>query len=188
VIKVLVNDYYKQLFAWEQIQCTWQQTEVTFPLLEHDHIIKLGAPIQNEEVKRAMFSMNPWKAPGPDGFPAGFFQKSWEVVGSNVCDFVKEVWRNPSHIATVNQTDICLIPKVQQPEFVNQFRPISLCNTIYKVVSKVIVERLKVCIPLIISPFQTGFVPGRNIHENIVVAQEMIHSMLKMKGHKGYFY
>jgi hypothetical protein len=80
----------------------------------------------------------------------------------------------------VNQTDICLIPKVPQPEFVNQFRPISLCNTIYKVVSKVIVERLKELVPIIVSLFQTGFVPRRNIHENIVVAQEMTHSMTKM--------
>lgn len=87
----------------------------------------------------------------------------------------------------VNQTDICLIPKVRQPEFVNQFRPISLCDTIYKVVSKVIVERLKSCIPKLVSPYQTGFVPGRNIHENIIVAKEMVHTMHKMKGKRGYF-
>jgi hypothetical protein len=93
---------------------------------------------------------------------------------------VRDVWRNPSHIVSVNQTDICLIPKVPQPEFVNQFLPISLCNTIYKVVSKVIVERLKELVPIIVSLFQTGFVPRRNIHKNIVVAQEMTHSMTKM--------
>jgi hypothetical protein len=93
---------------------------------------------------------------------------------------VRDVWRNPSHIVSVNQTGICLIHKVPQPEFVNQFRPISLCNTIYKVVSKVIVERLKELVPIIVSLFQTGFVPRRNIHENIVVAQEMTHSMTKM--------
>jgi hypothetical protein len=87
----------------------------------------------------------------------------------------------------VNQTDICLIPKTTNPEFINQFRPISLCNTIYKVVSKVMLERLKEYIPMIVSPYQAGFVPGRSIHENIVVAQEMIHSMHNMKGKKAYF-
>jgi hypothetical protein len=113
--------------------------------------------------------MKPWKAPGPDGFPAGFFQKSWSIVGASVYDFVVKVWSNPSAIATVNQTDICLIPKIARPEFVNQFRPISLCNTIYKVVSKIMVERLKDYIPKLVSPFQAGFVPGRNIHENILL-------------------
>jgi hypothetical protein len=131
--------------------------------------------------------MNPWKAPGPDGFPAGFYQKSWEVVGSTVCEFVRKIWLTPSDIAEVNQTDICLIPKIHQPEYIKQFRPISLCNTNYKIVSKVVVERLKDCIEKLISPFQTGFVPGRNIHENVIVAKEMIHSMHKMKGKKGVF-
>ncbi|MCH81151.1 putative non-LTR retroelement reverse transcriptase, partial [Trifolium medium] len=131
--------------------------------------------------------MSPWKAPGPDGFPAGFYQKSWGIVGKSVCDFVKKVWNEPSVIASVNQTDICLIPKVDHPESVSQFRPISLCNAIYKVVSKVMVERLKVHIPKLVSPFQTDFVSGQNIHENIIIAQEMIHSMGKTKGRKGYF-
>ncbi|WJX55356.1 Protein DETOXIFICATION 41 [Trifolium repens] len=131
--------------------------------------------------------MNPWKAPGPDGFQAGFYQQSWDIVGPSVCDFVQKVWRMPSTIAMVNQTDICLIPKVDHPELVTQFRPISLCNTIYKIVSKVIVARLKNYIPKLVSPFQTGFVPGRNIHENIVVTKEMVHSMHMAKGRKGFF-
>ncbi|PNX73217.1 ribonuclease H [Trifolium pratense] len=186
-LQEMVNDFYKILFSNNNIACDWSQSEITYPMLERNYMDRLNAPINNEEVKCAIFSMKPWKAPGPDGFPAGFYQKSWEVVKEKVCDFVKEVWRNPSAISTVNQTDICLIPKISQPEYVNQFRPISLCNSIYKVVSKVVVARLKECIPIIVSPFQTGFVPGRNIHENIVVAKEMMHSMERMKGNKGYF-
>jgi hypothetical protein len=69
----------------------------------------------------------------------------------------------------------------------NEHQYISLCNTLYKIVSKVVVNRLKESIPVIVSPFQTGFVPGRSIHENIVVAQEIVHSMNKMTGKKGYF-
>jgi hypothetical protein len=76
-------------------------------------------------------------------------------------------------LESTNCTDICLIPKVAQPEFVNQFQPISLCISLYKVVSKVVVNRLKDLIHVIVSPYQTGYVSERSIHENIVVAQEL---------------
>jgi hypothetical protein len=169
-IRSMANDFYQKLFSRNQILYDWYQTDVTYPKLSNEVLQKLNASIVNDEVRRAVFKMNPWKAPGPDGFPAGFFQKSWNIVGQHVCEFVREVWSNPSKVFEVNQTDICLIPKIQHPEYISQFRPISLCNTIYKVVSKVLVERLKECIPFVISPYQTGFVPGRNIHENIIVA------------------
>jgi hypothetical protein len=176
-----------KLYTEDQLTRTWHQTAITYPALDSAVKDKIDAPVNEEEVKNAVFNIHPWKAPGPDGFPAGFYQKSWDIVSSNVYRFVDNVWKNPSSIADVNQTDICLIPKVVKPEYIHQFRPISLCNTNYKIVTKVIVERLKECIATLISPFQTGFVPGRNIHDNIVVAKEMAHSMHQMKGRKGAF-
>jgi hypothetical protein len=186
-LKEHANNFYKALFTISPHIPNWQHTDITFPELEKEEIDGLGAEFTDNEIKSAVYDMNPWKAPGPDGFPAGFYQYSWDIVGASVCDFVKNVWRSPSDIAMVNQTDICLIPKVDQPELISQFRPISLCNTIYKIVSKVIVTRLKIVIPKLVSPFQTGFVPGRNIHENIIVAKEMVHTMHRSKGRKGYF-
>lgn len=66
---------------------------------------------------------------------------------------------SPHEILVVNKMDICLIPKVDKPEFVSQFRPISLCNNLYKVVTKIVVNQLKSCMNDIISPFQIGFIP-----------------------------
>ncbi|PNX79184.1 ribonuclease H, partial [Trifolium pratense] len=183
----LATEFYVKLFSEDQMHRAWHNTEISYPTMDPMVMSNLAAPITMEEVKCAVFNMQPWKAPGPDGFSAGFYQKTWNIVGDTVYKFVENVWQNPSVIADVNKTDICLIPKVQNPEYIQHFRPISLCNTSYKIVSKVIVERLKGCIASLISPYQTGFVPGRNIHENIVVAKEMAHTMHRMKGRKGAF-
>lgn len=94
---------------------------------------------------------------------------------------MKRIWNNPSEVMNINQTDICLIPKVDQPQVVNQFRLISLYNVIYKVVSKVVVSILKACMPKLVSPYQTGFIPGRSICENIIVSKEVFHTMHNMK-------
>lgn len=82
--------------------------------------------------------------------------------------------------------ELCLIPEITSPQFVHEFMPIALCNTIYKVMSKVIVIMLNNRMDKVVSPFQSGFIPGRRIQDNIVVAQEMMHSMHKVRG-KTYF-
>jgi hypothetical protein len=186
-LKQMANDFYQNLFTNNADVVQWQQTVLTYPSLSEAEVQQIRCDIEDEEIRKAVFSMNPWKAPGPDGFPAGFYQKSWNIVGRSVCDFVKKVWYNPLLLREVNFTDICLIPKVEHPENIQQFRPISLCNTIYKIVSKVLTNRIKQTISRVVSPHQTGFIPGRSIHENIVVAQEMAHSMRKMTGRVGYF-
>lgn len=85
--------------------------------------------ISYNEVKQTLFQMEPWKALGPDGLPGGFFQHSWDTIGDNIYAYITYLWSHPK-IHKVNKTEICLIPKVQNPTLVQQFRLISLCNTI----------------------------------------------------------
>jgi hypothetical protein len=87
----------------------------------------------------------------------------------------------------MNFTYIALIPKIKSPEKFSDFWPISLCNIIYKMVSKVLANRLKVWLPKIISPFQSAFIQGRLISDNIIAAYETLYTMhSKMYGKKGY--
>lgn len=135
-----------------------------------------------EEIRAALFDMGPLKAPGPDGFHPIFFQKMWEPLGKFVVSLVQEAFRTgvfPSHL---NCTNICLVPKCKGPSLVNQFRPISLCNTLYKVISKVLVNRLKTIMPQIISPNQSAFVKGRRASDNYFLANELFHTIRKKRG------
>jgi hypothetical protein len=117
---------------------------------------KLTAPFEDGEVKQALFQMFPLKAPGPDGYPAQFFQKHWDLCGEEVTKAVLRILRGDDNPEGINKTFIVLIPKVVSPEELGQFRPISLCNVIYKIASKVLANRLKEILPEIISEEQSA--------------------------------
>ena len=104
------------------------------------------------EIWNALKTMKPYKTPSVDGLHAGFFQRFWLVVGESVKKEIKEVFRKQKVPEYLNQTLIVLIPKQSGPETVNQYRPISLCNTIYKVIAKIIVLRIRHLLPSLISP------------------------------------
>lgn len=103
-------------------------------------------------------------------------------MGPKLCDFAKDVWSNNNLIKQVNKTLLVLIAKVNKPDFISQFRPISLCNVSYKCITKAIVNRIKSLLNEYVSPFQASFVPERNVHDNSIVAHEIIHTMSRMKG------
>lgn len=122
----------------------------------------------------ALFQMNPSGAPGSDGFPTLFYQNNWSTVGKEVTQFVPTVL-------------ITQIPKIKKAERVGAFRLICLCNVIYKIVVKVLANRLKPILPEIISINQSAFVPGRLNSDNSLIAYEILHSMSsRFKGNGRY--
>lgn len=155
--------------------------------LSERQILSLLQPIQESEIRRTIFSMDPYKAPGGDGLPAKFYQANWEVVGKSVCNFVENAFREGCVDQKTNETLLCIIPKIENPERINQFRPISLCNVIIKAITKLIVNRLRPFLTNLVSPTQSSFIPGRSCHDNIIVVQEAIHSFNKCRGKNGYF-
>ena len=130
--------------------------------------------------------MGPTKAPRPDGMNAFFYQKFWHVVGDSVVSTVLDFFNSSIMVPAINHTHIVLIPKVKSLEKIFDFRPISLCNVIYKIISKVFANRLKLILPNIISPTQSAFVPGRLITDNVLVTYETLQTMhSRKKGKKG---
>ena len=139
----------------------------------------LTAPYTREEVKKALFQIGDMKAPGPNGLHAVFYKRFWHILGEELTDEVLEAVQMRKVPAGWNHTNIVLIPKVDSPEAITQFRPISLCNVVYKIISKMHANRLKKVLPEIISPTQSAFVPGRLITYNVLIAYECFHAIKK---------
>jgi hypothetical protein len=139
------------------------------------------------EVEGALAQMHPLKSLGPDGFSASFYQKSWATTRNEVYSAVLDFLNHGTFDSSLNETYLILIPKKKNPTYVTEFRYISLCNVLYKIVAKVLVNRLKRVLPLIIFPNQSAFIPGRLITDNILVVFEALHTMdTRMTGQKGY--
>jgi hypothetical protein len=155
--------------------------------IDGDMNASLLKPFLEEEVQCALFQMAPTKTPGPDGYPAGFFQKNWGTLGGDIYRTILGILNSGSMPNSLNTTHIALIPKIKNPSSVKDFRPISLCNVLYKIISKVLANRLKKFLNHIISPVQSAFIPGRLITDNVVVAYETLHTMhTRLKGKKGF--
>ncbi|KAA3481752.1 reverse transcriptase [Gossypium australe] len=139
---------------------------------------------RGEEVWLALKEMGPTKAPGSDGFPAIFFQKFWHLVGEEVTGFCLNILNGNRGAEQINVTEIVLIPKTTNPTSLVNFRPISLCSVLYKIVAKAIINRLQDVMGLCIDEVQSAFVPGRLITDNILVAYEILHTFRKKRTRK----
>ena len=124
------------------------------------------------------------KAPGLDSIPAFFYQDYWDTVKFDVFSTVQAFFHSGSLLKSFNHTFITLIPKKSFPDNVNQFRPTSLCNVIYKVISKILVNRLKTLMDQLVTPYQNALIKGRNISDNILIAHEIFGILSKKKGRK----
>ena len=121
--------------------------------------------------------MIPNKALGLDGMTTYFYQRYWEVLGGDITKASLQVLNGNADLSSINKTNIVLIPKVRSPSSPKQYRPISLCNIIYKIIAKVLANRLKLMLNEIIGQNQCAFVPGRLIFDNAMVTFETVHSM-----------
>ncbi|XP_048599931.1 uncharacterized protein LOC125595422 [Brassica napus] len=173
----IATSYFRQIFESsipEDIEEALSEVPTTVTGSMNDN---LTAPVTEWEVKLALFAMHPDKAPGPDGMTALFYQKFWDIVKEDLTLMVNKFLFDGTVTNGLNDTNICLIPKTPKPNDMAQFRPISLCNVSYKIISKVLCQRLKKVLPGLISETQSAFVAGRQISDNIMIAQEMFHAL-----------
>ncbi|XP_031091113.1 uncharacterized protein LOC115996111 [Ipomoea triloba] len=184
-IKTMVREYYVHLFSKDHISI-WSKCPInSFPEINLDTWRDLYKDCTTEEVKSAMFEMAPFKAPGPDGFHADFFQKAWAIVGNHLTTYTRDFLNTGIIPEGLNDRLVALIPKIKHLDKLSHFRPISLCNVIYKLITKILTNRIKGIVREAIGPEQSSFVLKRQITDNIMVFQEILQSMKKKTGAVG---
>ena len=120
--------------------------------LNEEEVTSVDFVVIEEEITTGIWGLKPFKAPGPNGLHAGFFQRFWLIVGETVKKEVNSNFAAGKIPKYLNKTLIMLIPKCKSPETLNNYRPISLCNTVYKVVTKIIVGHIRPFLSKLISP------------------------------------
>eukprot|EP00253_Pinus_taeda_P033441 PITA_33441 len=138
----------------------------------------LNREIDEEEIKRTIWTLQPDKAPGLDGFPICFYREFWHLIKKDLTKILRGVQRRRKMGGFTSSTFLALIPKENRPTSFSRFRPISLCNSSYKIFTKILAIRLKPLLPTLISENQGGFISNRQIHDSIILVQEAIHSSL----------
>eukprot|EP00253_Pinus_taeda_P008746 PITA_08746 len=186
-IEQVLMDYHKDILTETQVDRTRAIQEIcsAIPsLVTEDQNKALMRAVTLEELEEVVKAMKKGTAPGPDGFTVDFYQAGWHFLGREILDLVEESRINQKVWPALNSTFFALIPKGDNLEEANGFRPIALCNVIYKMITSLIAKRLKPLLDNLISAEQIGFVEGRQILDGLVVTQEVIHS-LKVKKQKG---
>ncbi|XP_031124183.1 uncharacterized protein LOC116026896 [Ipomoea triloba] len=143
-LNAVVLDYFNDIFASNHSSASMDIFAASVvPRVTHDQNNSLLRPFEPEEVKATLFSMFPDKAAGSDGMNPGFYQHYWDVVGSDVSSFVIKCLNECTMPDGLNDTNVVLIPKMSCPEKVSDFRPIALCNVVYKIMAKMVANRMK---------------------------------------------
>ncbi|GJR62664.1 probable L-cysteine desulfhydrase, chloroplastic [Tanacetum coccineum] len=138
-------------------------------------------PVTDLEIKQAMFDIDNDKAPGPNGFTSCFFKRAWSIVGKDVCNAIREFFATGKLLKEVNAIMISLIPKMNTPNKVSDFKPIACCNVLYKCISKILTNRIKSRLEKVVSINQSAFIPRRSIQDNILLTQELLKGCKDLK-------
>ncbi|GAA0168908.1 reverse transcriptase [Lithospermum erythrorhizon] len=170
-------NYFKDLFTGDTTSEEVELVDCIPSLVTSSDNEMLMAVPELEEVRRVVFSLNKDSVAGPDGFNGHFFHNFWNLIAMEVLAVVRHFMAGSPLHQSFTSTSIVLIPKGDHPKSWKEYRPISLCTFVNKIMSKLLNARISTILPKLISPFQAGFVPGRIIQDNILLAQELMHQI-----------
>ncbi|XP_068340430.1 uncharacterized protein [Pyrus communis] len=186
VVRNIIDSHFTNLFTLVGQRDWGSILDCITPKVTVEMNETLTTSVLMEKVKHAALQMGGLKAPRPDGFQGIFYHSYWDIILNDVNELIVDLMTGIQTLNRLNATHVVLIPKVSSPKNVNQFHPISLCNYSYKVLSKVMVNRLKPLLLTLISTAQNAFVAGGQIQDNIGIGHEIFH-FLKLRNTKRKF-
>lgn len=152
----------------------------------HHHNGLLALPA-GDEIKGVLSMMGPDKAPGPDGITTRFLQNHWEVLKNDLTNTIRHAFQ----VGTVPEQwlacHIILIPKTEDPKTPKDYRPLTIGNTTYRLLMKLLANRLQRHMDEVISPNQSAFLRGRNIADNTILVREILQSFGSARYHEKSF-
>ncbi|GAA0144869.1 reverse transcriptase [Lithospermum erythrorhizon] len=171
--------YFRSLFSGDSASNDEEMIDCIPLLVSNEDNVHIMLEPTMEELRQIVFSLNKDSVGGPDGFNGHFFHNFWPLIAEDLLAAVKQFLDGSSLHQSFTSTTIALIPKMDNPKSWKDYRPISLCSFVNKVISKLLSTRIANILPNLISENQAGFVRGRLIQDNILLAQEMMHNIDK---------
>jgi hypothetical protein len=180
VLEQHIVDYFKGIFCGVSTCLSNDMIQSCIPSVVSDaDNASLTRLPSSQDVKLAVFEMNGDGAPGPDGYSGHFYQTFWEIIHRDVVASVQSFFLTGKLLPNLNSILLILIPKTPGADTIENFRPIALANFQFKIITKILADRLSQIAPTIISSHQRGFIPGRNISDCVIVTSEAINVLSK---------
>jgi hypothetical protein len=179
-INRVATAFYKDLFG-PSVPSSINMSNLHMNKLNDEDRALLTGPFSIEEIKKVVFGLKHNSAPGPDGFPAEFFQDFWDLIHIDLWNLFKDFYGGVLDIKRLNFGLVTLLPKVDNPVEMRNFRPTCLLNVCYKIITRVLTNRLSTCITKVISEYQYGFIKGRYIMDGVVSLNEILHEVRQKK-------
>lgn len=168
--------YYQNLYTSSGTSSDFAEICSVIPnIVSQEENTSLTAIPKANEIKATVFSMDSHSAPGPDGFSGSFYQSCWDIIGADVVNSVQQFFSQGYLLPNLNSNFIVLIPKEPGANEISKFGPIGLENFIFKIILKILANRLGKFITRILSPQQTAFIKGRSIVESIGMVSENVN-------------